>query len=202
MEYVHYAYLSPELYAAMLDPVQREMLRKTLIDKYFPSAHIRFQEVSKEVKPYLDLFQTNFLTGLASESDDDMEQEVRGTLFKQQVPKLYNYRCAISGMQVNSTKNASLVDACHIQPWSLNHVDTIQNGICLTPTLHRAFDRGLVTISDDYRTRVSSSFIEDSNSSYALGQFEGQKLYLPEKAEYAPSLEYLEWHRDVVFDAG
>ena len=198
-EYVEYAWLLPELYQAMLNPVERGLVRSILIGTYFPNSQLSYQEINAETKPYLERQVTDFLNGIAADETNEMEYEVRGSMFKQRVPKMYNYRCAVSGLQVNSEHSISMVDACHIQPWSLNHVDTIQNGICLTPTLHRAFDRGLISISDDYRVIVSKTFMEDKNSSYALSQFNRKPLLLPIQKEYAPSLDFLEWHRANTF---
>jgi putative restriction endonuclease len=48
-----------------------------------------------------------------------------------------------------------MVDACHIIPFSISHDDTIRNGICLSPNLHRAFDRGLFTLTNDLEVKVS-----------------------------------------------
>lgn len=198
-EYIEYAWLSPELYQAMLNPIERELLRALLIRHYFPNSTLSYQEINAVTKPYLELQENKFLNGAVEESEDEMEYEVRGTLFKQRVPKIYEYRCAISGLQVSSTKSVSMVDACHIQPWSLNHIDIIQNGICLTPTLHRAFDRGLIGISDDYKVIISETFIEDKNSSYSLSQFNRKPLLLPERKEFAPSIDFLTWHRNNTF---
>ncbi|MEX1187982.1 MAG: HNH endonuclease [Bacteroidia bacterium] len=198
-EYIEYAQLSPELYHAMLNPIEREVLRTILINKYFPDSSLSYTQIEASTKLYLELEENIFLNGAVTDTETEMEYEVRGSLFKQRVPKIYNYRCAISGLQVSSTLSISMVDACHIQPWSLNHIDTIQNGICLTPTLHRAFDRGLIAISDDYRVIISESFMEDKNSSYAISQFNRKPLLLPHKKEYAPSLDFIAWHRENSF---
>ena len=199
LDYVEYAFLSDDLYQAMLDPVQRALVRKTLIETYFPTAHARFQEVAIEVEPYLAQLELEFLNGLVAESESEMEQEIRSSMFKQRVPKVYNFRCAVSGMQVSTTTSASLVDACHIEPWSHNHNDTIGNGICLTPTIHRAFDRGLLSISPDYLVQVSTKISEDDRSPYALTQFHQRSLFLPDDPAYRPDPGLLDWHFREVF---
>ncbi|GAB5538205.1 MAG: hypothetical protein Salg2KO_03080 [Salibacteraceae bacterium] len=193
-EYVSYAYLSPELYEAMLDPIQRELVKKTLIEKYFPESRLRFGKISQEVKEYVSQMEFDFLSGKAAESDD-MVYETRGTMFKQQVPKLYDYQCAISGFKMSTTQNASLLDACHIQPWSVNHLDTIQNGICLSPLLHRAFDRKLISVDENYRVLVSSDYMEEGNSPHSILQFKEKKIHLPRDKNYWPSQELLAEHR-------
>lgn len=197
-EVVDFAYLDEDLYRALLDPVQRETLRALLMKTYFPQAHYEPSEVIRSRASYLKKLEDDFFSGMAAEPETEELEEVRGALFKQQVPKLYHYTCAISGLSVVSTTNASMVDACHIQPWSMAYNDTIQNGICLTPTLHRAFDRGLIGISNDYRVILSPSFTEDRSSAYALGQFEGKPIALPKDPQHAPDHKLLDWHRNTV----
>jgi len=88
------------------------------------------------------------------------------------LPKIYNIKCCIFGLRVDATINVTMVDACHIVPFSISYDDTITNGLALCPNLHRAFDRGLIAISDDYRVVVSDAFVEDE-SSYSIRQFAG-----------------------------
>jgi putative restriction endonuclease len=133
-------------------------------------------------------------------SKDEFEEEifVRSGVFKREIPKIYDYQCAISGMRVESTTNAQLVDACHIIPFAISKDDTITNGISLSPNLHRAFDRGLITINADYLVRISPA-IKENQSPYSLNQFEGKRINLPRETKYYPSIENLNWHRKECF---
>lgn len=124
---------------------------------------------------------------------------LRSSLFKRQVVRVYNNTCCISGMRVDALNNASMIDACHIIPFSLSHDDTIGNGIALCPTLHRAFDRGLVSVDENYRVMVSKAFAE-SPSRYALRQFQGQQLLVPALAHCQPLSQNFAWHREMVFE--
>ena len=90
--------------------------------------------------------------------------------------------------------NAQLVDACHIVPFAISKDDTINNGISLSPNLHRAFDRGLITINSDYVVRISPA-IKEKDSPYSLSQFEGKQISLPKDNKFFPSIENLNWHR-------
>ena len=86
-----------------------------------------------------------------------------------------------------------MIDACHIVPFSLSKNDTITNGIALSPNLHRAFDRGLITINDKYQVNVSKHIV-DNNSPFSLIQFEGKQVSLPEKTKHCPALDGMKWH--------
>lgn len=93
--------------------------------------------------------------------------------------------------------NISMIDACHIIPFSESYDDTVTNGIALCPNLHRAFDRGLLSITPDFRVRVSEGFVEEGK--LTLRQFEGQRISLPANKKYWPNRESLEWHGVNVF---
>ncbi len=100
----------------------------------------------------------------------------------------------LSGLRVDATINVTMVDACHIVPFSISYDDTITNGLALCPNLHRAFDRGLIAISDDYRVIVSDAFVEDE-SRYSIRQFAGKEILLPVRREWWPERGKVEWHR-------
>ncbi|RZF62206.1 hypothetical protein EWE74_05215 [Sphingobacterium corticibacterium] len=71
--------------------------------------------------------------------------------------------------------------------------------MALCPNLHRAFDRGLVSVDSEYRILVSSHVEEDTAHPYSLRKLEGKPIVLPEQIRYQPSQENLEWHRREVF---
>ena len=87
-----------------------------------------------------------------------------------------------------------MVDACHIVPFSQSYDDTITNGIALSPTLHRAFDLGLVSVSDDYRVLVHPR-LTDHYPQVGIQQFNHQELKLPADSQFYPSPEKFEQHR-------
>ena len=91
-----------------------------------------------------------------------------------------------------------MIDACHIVPFAKSHDDTISNGLALCPTLHRAFDRHLIGIDDDYRVVISKSFIERCDSTYSIQQFEDKHILLPSNRKYYPSQENLQKHRALI----
>ena len=88
-----------------------------------------------------------------------------------------------------------MVDACHIIPFSDGFNDTISNGLSLCPNLHRAFDRELIAINNDFIVIVNKNFSEFFQSSYNIKQFEGKRICLPSKDLHFPSFESLDYHR-------
>ena len=101
---------------------------------------------------------------------------------------------SISGMKIAANISVSMVDACHIVPFSQSYDDTITNGISLCPNLHRAFDRGLVSIDHNYKVLVKSTWREEQ-SQYSIKQFEGKQIILPSNSSQHPSPENLHSHR-------
>lgn len=143
-----------------------------------------------------EVYQTKMQELQMQLTEELIEEErfIRGGIFKREIPKLYNQQCCISGMRIESLSNAQMVDACHIKPFSISNDDTISNGICLSPNLHRAFDRGLITITEDFIVRVTPTLIENS-SVYGIQQFEGNQIKLPENPKFYPSPSNFRWHR-------
>lgn len=210
-ESVAFAELDASVFLLMQIPENRMVLEEALLKQYFPETknhfHSReadlFSELETEILRDTPLVYRKRIHELKEHlSAEAFEEEifVRGGVFKREIPKIYNYQCAISEMQIVSSTHAQMIDACHIVPFAVSKDDTITNGIALSPTLHRAYDRGLITITEDYRVRVSPA-ISETNSPYSLGQFEGKQILLPGNRKYYPSIENLKWHHQECFVA-
>jgi putative restriction endonuclease len=124
---------------------------------------------------------------------------VRQGFFKKYIPQIYKDTCCFTEMKMITVHGYNMIDACHIVPFSIGQDDRITNGIALCPNLHRAFDRGLVSIGEDFVILVSSSVSENKNHPYSLNRLQGRKILLPESPAHHPNKENLEWHRKEVF---
>lgn len=206
-EMFEFAEFDANYFPLLLDKTNRELLIEELLSTYFPSTKDNYKSI--------DLIQDNNsdiifedeqihkekLEELRSTMDKiQFEEEVfvRSGIFKRELPKLYNYQCAISGLQISALTSVQMVDACHIIPFSISRNDTVKNGFCLTPTLHRAFDRGLIAIAENYKVKTSS-LIKENQSVYAIKQFEDKQIFLPNNAEHYPDLAYFKWHKEEKF---
>jgi putative restriction endonuclease len=129
------------------------------------------------------------------QDEEEEEQVLRGAAFKRKIPELYDHRCAITGLRVQNSRAVNLIDACHIVPWADSYNDTITNGIALCPNMHRAFDRGLISIADDLRVLVSPD-LHENESSHAIRPFAGKSLLLPKQRQHWPAPENLAKHRE------
>lgn len=94
-----------------------------------------------------------------------------------------------------------LLVASHIVPWSKDKANRLNpsNGLCLSAIHDRAFDKGLITMSDDFRIIVSEelkrcdeAFIKD-----VIIPLHGRTIEPPER--FAPQAEFIAWHRNELF---
>lgn len=109
----------------------------------------------------------------------------------------YHFRCAVCQLNLPALLNAS-----HIIPWAKSHEHRAdpRNGISLCALHDRAFDRGLITFDEDYRTVISKRVHQKRPNEMhrvSLLEIEGRKMLLPER--FRPDGEALAYHREHVF---
>lgn len=205
---VDYAVINDDLLALMNDKTCNEILQQFLLNEYFPETKNNLIDSTAGQQELFDDIENKILNVPSKEYKEEIKQlmhlqkeeeiYLRGSLFKREIPKIYNHTCCISGMRIDATVSVTMIDACHIIPFSESYDDTITNGIALCPNLHRAFDRGLITIDENYKVVVSNSFKEDK-SSYGIKSFEGKEIQLPNLKDYYPLKDNFEWHRNNIF---
>ena len=203
-EVLDFGYFEKSLYSLLTNPHDRNVIKTVLLETYFPTTSSHFKQSKLKGEGYIQELQKYILNEPEARYKTpsiDTEEDifVRGGLFKKLVPKVYNSTCSFTGMRLESTFAHSFIDACHIVPFSLTHDDTITNGIALCPNLHRAFDRGLVSVDNDYRIIISKHISEIENHTYSLKLLTDRKIRLPLDTQYFPSLENLKWHREQIF---
>ena len=200
---LEYAELDQELFSLLQLEQSRNMLKNVLLEKYFPDSVDLIRTYKSDYLKVLEdqimhdspvRYATKMKALLETTADKEEEVYVRGEVFKKQIPRIYHYTCAITGMKVEAAANINMIDACHIVPFAESYDDTITNGIALCPNMHRAFDRGLISIDNSYRVLISDLFIENY-SSYNIHQFEKKEIALPHHSKYYPSQANLEKHR-------
>jgi len=198
------ARLPAELFTLLQQTESREQLRQALYAKYFP------EQAPAEPTLYRQPDLDRLAALLANPSQAVLQSDpnylkvykqesptFRRAAFAPTIRALYQQRCAISGQQLGRIPSA-LLDACHIRPHAQFRDDSLQNGMALTPTLHRAFDMGLMAVNDHYEVCISPVFEERKNP-YELRQFAGKALILPKQKKYHPKPEFFAWHRQHIF---
>lgn len=105
---------------------------------------------------------------------------VRDGDFRRKVTVAYDRKCCVSGIQLK------LIDAAHILPVGAEgSTDDVTNGLCLSPTYHRAYDRGLIVLSENRVMQINEQK-RDELVNLGLGgglrEFEshlGREIHLP-----------------------
>jgi putative restriction endonuclease len=199
------AQLSDEFYNAVKCQENRDTLKHALLDTYFPKNSARQRDTalrySKKIEKQIlfdakENYADNMIRQEHEETIESKEEEVilRNYIFRKAVLETYNNQCAISGLKIESSDEELLVDACHIVPFTHTSDDSIRNGIALSPTLHRAFDNGLIAIDDNYIILVPHK-LKDYNPAVGIRQYADKKILLPREEEFYPSRHRLAEHR-------
>jgi putative restriction endonuclease len=120
----------------------------------------------------------------------------RDKAFTKAVRFAYENQCAMTGLRLINGGGRPEVQAAHIKPVAENGPDTIRNGLALSGTFHWLFDRGLISVTDDYQIIVADKKVPEQ----ARRMFNGDgKIILPKELSSRPNPLYLRFHRDFVF---
>jgi len=125
-----------------------------------------------------------------------VDVRLKQSFFRQAILSSYQSRCCMSGLD-----DPRLLIASHIVPWNKDKANRLNpsNGLCLSALHDRAFDQGLITVTPDWKIRISKS-LSRSKSNFCkmtLLSLEGASIHLPEK--FLPSSEFLLFHNRVRF---
>jgi len=108
----------------------------------------------------------------------------------------YKHTCALTGYRMTTLDMESIVEAAHIHEFSDSRNNDPRNGLALAKNAHWQFDRGLWSVTDDYRVIVNhAKFIEEGVAGQKLADFDGHRLFLPSDPKYWPEPTRLAWHR-------
>lgn len=124
------------------------------------------------------------------------EQRIKQNFFRRAVLSSYRSRCCMSGLS-----EPRLLVASHIVPWSKDKANRLNpsNGLCLSAIHDKAFDKGLITLTDDFKIVVSEE-LKRKNDSFiieVLLPLNGLAIEPPER--FVPQAEFIAWHRSELF---
>ncbi len=120
----------------------------------------------------------------------------RDRAFMTAVRTAYRNTCSVTGLCLINGGGRPEVQAAHIQPVSSDGPDSIRNGLALSGTVHWLFDRGLISISDDYRILVNEKKVPDQARRMINPS---GRLILPKDKALSPNPYYLAYHRENIF---
>jgi putative restriction endonuclease len=115
--------------------------------------------------------------------------------FRVLVTDAYKRRCAMTG-----ENTLVVLEAAHITPYAGEGTHDISNGILLRSDFHKLFDKGLVSVTPDYKIKVSPKIREAWFNGKAYYRLDDQTLAVTPDATHAkPDRDRLEWHFKNVF---
>ena len=114
--------------------------------------------------------------------------------FRILVTDAYERRCAMTG-----DPTLPALEVAHIRPPAQGGLHRVDNGLLLRSDLRRLFDRGYLTLTDDYQIRASRLLSRDYAGSDVYLTLDGASITTPETLEHRPRPAFLDWHRRRVF---
>jgi putative restriction endonuclease len=122
---------------------------------------------------------------------------VNQAFFRAAVLAAYGAQCCITGLSIPQLLNAS-----HIVPWTidLKNRTNPRNGLCLSVIHDRAFDSGLLTVTLDFKVKLSPK-VKGSAADEAvrtfLWRFENAPISIPSR--FVPDQNFLRYHNERIF---
>lgn len=126
-----------------------------------------------------------------------IKTRVNQYFFRDSILGIYDSKCCITGLSI-----PKLLVASHIIPWAYDKKNRLnpENGLCLNSIHDKAFDEGLITVTPDYKVKLSKSLL-DFNKDETINKFfkdyEGAKIIMPER--YFPNKMFLNYHNTKIF---
>jgi putative restriction endonuclease len=125
-----------------------------------------------------------------------IEQRVGQNFFRRAVLANYDNKCCVTGIA-----DTRLLNASHIKPWAADEHNrhNPRNGLCLSATFDRAFDRGLMAVDDAGKARFSKTLLESASAETRafFDPYEGRPLLTATR--FDPDPAFLDFHRTTLF---
>lgn len=136
---------------------------------------------------------------LGSERQSLVRIRVNQSFFRRSVLSIYGGKCCITGLEI-----PSLLVAGHIVPWRFDQTNRTnpQNGLCLNALHDRAFDKGLITITPDFKIKISPKLTASTNREFVAScflRYQGREICLPDK--FFPHEQFLTFHNNEIFES-
>ena len=150
---------------------------------------------NKKIEEIIDDVIFEFPIG--TERETIIKQRVNQSFFRSTILSSYNLKCCITGLSISDFLVAS-----HIKPWKVDELNRLNphNGLCLNSIHDKAFDKGFITVTPDYKIKVSKyfdDFKKEKGVPDLFLKYDNQSIILPDR--FLPSKEFLDWHYTNLF---
>jgi putative restriction endonuclease len=202
---VNFASLDPTLQAKGIKGASNgSKLDKQIWNEFFNNWDVLPYESEK----LLTEFQNLNIEKLNSVSEGELLKEgktreqlvkirVNQSFFRSTILASYNNTCCITGIKI-----PEFLIAGHIKPWSIDEKNRLNpcNGIAINGLHDKAFENGLLTITPDFKIKISSQLFKEKNKpnieSYFL-QYHNKEMILPSR--FLPDAGFLAYHNTLRF---
>jgi putative restriction endonuclease len=136
--------------------------------------------------------------GLDAEFEASKKRK-RDPCFRDRIVRAYEHQCAVCGFNVRVGNTLVALEAAHIKWHQAGGPDVEENGIALCALHHKLFDRGAFTVSPELRIEVSDRAHGSHGFKEWLYAFHGKSLSPPQRPNFYPEPEFVQWHVREVF---
>lgn len=197
---VNFASLDPSLqrrgikgasHASKLDKKIWDEFYNNWEDLPFESEKLRAKFEHVPIEKIIDIDE-NELPKAGQERNQMVKVRINQSFFRDTIMAAYNSTCCITGLT-----NREILIAGHIKPWSVDKKNRLnpRNGLALNALHDKAFETGLITITPEYKIKISSLLIRTKKNKpihdYFL-KYDKKEIILPSK--FLPDKEFLEFH--------
>lgn len=194
---------------ASLDPrlTQKGMVNASKLDKavwqeymnnwdevFFESEELLAKKKQTTIEKVYEIDLENLPNVQGKERERLVMIRVNQSQFRKIVLTNFNNQCCITGIGL-----LELIVASHIVPWSSDKINRLspKNGLALNSLHDKAFDRHLITVTEDLKIKISSKFLKYKDIPSIQQNFidyDGNSLISPKK--FYPDTEFLRMHND------
>ena len=113
--------------------------------------------------------------------------------FRRKVLNAYERRCSVTRIQLE------LVEAAHILPVGIDgSTDDVSNGVSLSPTYHRAYDKGLIFLDESLVMKINAERIPELDTQGLTGgmddfsEYLEKRIHLPQDRDQWPDSQMIQ----------
>lgn len=202
---VNFASFDPSLQArGIKGAINASKLDKQIWNEFFNNWDI----LSFESEKLLAKYENTTIELLNEIPEEDIPKEgktreqtvkvrVNQSFFRKTILAAYNNTCCITGI-----RQPELLIAGHIRPWNLDIKNRLnpRNGIAINGLHDKAFENGLMTITTDYKIKISPNLKKKINDKIIQDYFiyfDDKPIILPSR--FLPDIEFLKYHNELRF---
>jgi len=122
----------------------------------------------------------------------------RDRAFAKKIASAYDFACAMTGLKLINGGGRPEIEAAHIRPVGAEHhgPDSTRNGLALSRTFHWLFDRGVISIADDYKIILVEKSVPDQLKHLLLPE---GRIRVPDDPLSRPHQQFLRYHREHIY---